>query len=214
MSYFKYLSIITNFGCHYQCPECITKSAGIGVPRTTIEGLDSLESVLKRYGCNIVSVSGGGDPLYEYEKNYEWYRALLKKLGRAKIPLEMHTSYTTDDTSFPFYDCCRVVYHLHTVSDLDLIRRTGNEIVRAVFVVTPDFTKEKIIDIAGYVENSKEIDELSFREYVDEHFTLQPVLSDFLQTWHKKLWYYISQCDYNLYYAENEVHDKFSDFLR
>lgn len=27
------------------------------------------------------------------------------------IPIEMHTSYMTDETSFPFYDCYRVVYH-------------------------------------------------------------------------------------------------------
>lgn len=39
----KYLSVITNFGCHYQCPECVVKNNGLKMPDGTIvEGkLDS-----------------------------------------------------------------------------------------------------------------------------------------------------------------------------
>lgn len=38
----KYISIITNFGCHYTCPYCIVKNNNLDIPRTTINGLDSL----------------------------------------------------------------------------------------------------------------------------------------------------------------------------
>lgn len=38
----KALSIITNFGCHFQCPECIVRNNHIDVPKTTLEGLDGL----------------------------------------------------------------------------------------------------------------------------------------------------------------------------
>lgn len=38
----KYMSIITNFGCHYTCPYCIVKNNNLDIPRTTINGLDSL----------------------------------------------------------------------------------------------------------------------------------------------------------------------------
>ena len=27
-------SVITNFGCHYQCPYCITKQTGMALPET------------------------------------------------------------------------------------------------------------------------------------------------------------------------------------
>jgi organic radical activating enzyme len=69
----QYMSIITNFGCHYKCPYCIVKENNLHIPRTTLAGLDNLEEALKENGCNIVSISGGGDPLHEYEKHVDWY---------------------------------------------------------------------------------------------------------------------------------------------
>ena len=54
----KYLSIITNFGCHYKCPYCIVRNNGIKVPTTTLDGLDALEDAIKENGANIVSVPG------------------------------------------------------------------------------------------------------------------------------------------------------------
>lgn len=60
----RYLSIITNFGCHYSCPYCIVKNNGIDVPETTVEGLTNLKQMIISHGCNIVSISGGGDPLH------------------------------------------------------------------------------------------------------------------------------------------------------
>lgn len=216
----KYLSIITNFGCHYQCPEYIVKNNNLQIPKTTIEGLNDLETEYLAHQCNIISISGGGDPLYEYEKNFSWYRKLFKwancfTRGKSNIvshiPIEMHTSYLTEETSFPFYNCYRVVYHTHTIDDLDKIYRTGQEKIRVVFVVTKDFTVEDIMNIAAYVNESSEIDELSFRQYVDDTYTEQYYLHDYLKLGHNKLWHYIEQNDYNLYYVEGEVYTKYRD---
>lgn len=233
----KTLSIITNFGCHFKCPECIVKNNNISVPRTTVKGLTSLPDLFNKHCCNIISVSGGGDPLYEYEKHVDWYRELFRisaeyagspstylccfrdspsyKWAKHKgIPIEMHTSYLTDSTTFPFYDCYRVAYHVHTIEDLKHIRRTGSEIVRVVYVVSPDFTVTDLIDIAVYVDQCKDIDELSFRQYVDAEYNPVPHLEDVLKLGHQKLWYYIAQCDYNLYYAEGSVVTHFRDFQK
>lgn len=68
----KYMSVITNFGCHYKCPYCIVKENNLHIPRTTLSGLDNLEEALKENNCDIVSISGGGDPLHEYEKHIDW----------------------------------------------------------------------------------------------------------------------------------------------
>ena len=59
----RYLSIITNFGCHYTCPYCIVKENNLHIPRTTIEGLAKLKDAIIEHNCNWVSISGGGDPL-------------------------------------------------------------------------------------------------------------------------------------------------------
>lgn len=240
----KMLSIITNFGCHFECPECIVRNSGIDVPQTTIGGLAQLDSAFRNNLCKVVSISGGGDPLFNYGSNFNWYRALFKWARSYKkdtlfvkcalegetdskvkqslqdwysaygVPIEMHTCYTPNNSGFPFYDCYRVVYHVHSIEDLDSIYRTGSEIVRVVFVVTSQFTVQDIMDITAYVDKSTEIDELSFREYVDASFTPQPYLSEYLKLGHKKLWYYIEQNDYNLYYAENKVYSSFKDLLK
>jgi organic radical activating enzyme len=206
----KYLSIITNFGCHYACPYCIVKNNNIDVPKTTIEGLGSLKKAIYENDINIVSISGGGDPLYEFHKNYMWYQELVKILFELQIPFEMHTSYI--NSSFPVWLCKRVVYHLSCKKQLATIRKYANEIVRAVFVVTDDMTENDIFEIAEYVKKSNQIDELSFRQRVDKNYKVTYHLHDILKSGHKKDWWYIEQCDYNLYYAENKVYEKYSDF--
>ena len=214
----KYLSIITNFGCHYTCPYCITKQSGLQIPKTTIDGLAGLDDAIDNCKINIVSISGGGDPLYKYEDNVEWYRKLfnITRIHNRKykgitthIPIEMHTSYMTCDSTFPFYDCYRVVYHCNSTEPLSKIKRTGSEKVRAVFVVTSDFTLQMLIDIASYVENSDNIDELSFRQLVDSNYVEQHYLENYLRLLHRKMWYYIEQNDYNIYYAENKIYTEF-----
>lgn len=207
----KYLSIITNFGCHGKCPYCIVRENGIKVPKTTLDGLDNLIKFLKATGRNIISISGGGDPLYEYEKHVDWYRKLFKIVNPLGVPVEMHTSYMTDESTFPFYDCKRVVYHPNTFEQLKHVHRTGDEIVRVVYVVTKDFTLDQIMNIAMFVDDSKEIDELCFRQLVDKGYEVTDYWQDILRLGHKKLWWYIEQCDYNLYYAENRIYTKFSE---
>ena len=217
----KYMSVITNFGCHYKCPYCIVKENNLHIPKTTVAGLDNLRKSLKENGCNIISLSGGGDPLHEYDKHIEWYRKFFGITQNHRvffddrerpIPVEMHTSFMTDETSFPFYDCYRVVYHANTLEQLSHIRRTGNEIVRAVFVVTAEYTIKDIMDIALFVKNSPDIDELSFRQLVDDNYEEKHHLEEYLRMGHKKLWWYIEQNDYNLYYAENQVSTRYRDF--
>lgn len=221
----KYMSVITNFGCHYRCPYCIVKKNNLHIPETTLAGLDNLEKVLEKNDCDIISISGGGDPLYEYEKHEDWYLKLFNITRNYRvffngyvlpvpIPVEMHTSYMTDETAFPFWKCYRVVYHANSIDQLSHIRRTSNEIVRAVFVVTADYTIADIMDIALFVKNSSEIDELSFRQLVDGGYKEQHYLEDYLRMGHKKLWWYIEQNDYNLYYAENKVTTCYRDFMK
>lgn len=215
----KYLSVITNFGCHWTCPYCIVKNNNIDIPHTTINGLDELENEYRKNNCNWISVSGGGDPLFNLESNRDWYDRFLNIALKLGASIEMHTSIIFDSQNLAdrswlpkLWD--RIVYHLNTFTQLYSIKRYHNEIVRVVFVVDETFTPELICKIANFVKNSTEIDELSFRQMVDSNYETTHYCEEFLKAGHQQKWWYITQCDYNLYYCENQVSTKYEDFKK
>ena len=130
----KYLSIITNFGCHYSCPYCIVKENNLKIPKTTIGGLDTVQIAFDSHNCNWVSLSGGGDPLFGIDNEYNklWYKRLFFQFPNT--PIELHTSYIRNDIDLSKF--ARVVYHIRNFEDLTRIKRQGNQIIRVIFVVT------------------------------------------------------------------------------
>lgn len=204
------MSIITNFGCHGECPYCIVRENGIDVPKTTLAGLKNLIKEIREHSCNIISISGGGDPLHKYESHKDYYTELLKIASENDLPVEIHTSYI--DSDFPMDKCKRVVYHLRDMKDLDKIKRIGNEIVRVVFVVTEEMGKYDLLEIAWDCRESDIIDELSFRQMVNDKYETMDYLHRTLKSGHKLgYWHYIEQNDYNLYYVNGQVYTKFSE---
>lgn len=84
--------------------------------------------------------------------------------------------------------------------------------MRVVFVATEKLSKEDITKISDFVHSSDQIDELSFRQMVNERYETEYYNHDFLKAGHEKgLWHYIRQKDYNIYYAENRIYTKFSE---
>jgi hypothetical protein len=65
--------------------------------------------------------------------------------------------------------------------------------------------------IAVFCANSEDIDELSFRQMVDNHYRETYYCHDYLKAGHKKLWWYIEQNDYNLYYCQNHVYAEYKN---
>jgi organic radical activating enzyme len=215
----KYLSIITNFGCHYTCPYCIVKENNLHIPRTTVEGLNNLVDEIRKNNCNWVSISGGGDPLFDVTNHGDWYNTFFRIIP-SDVNIEMHTSiiypiYPSDSyNNLLWYPNCwdRIVYHLNNFTQLYSIKRRNREIVRVVFVVTEDFTSELIDKIARFVKESDQIDELSFRQMVDDNYETTHYCQDYLEDGHQKDWWYIPQQDYNLYYVENQIYHEFKEF--
>lgn len=212
----RYLSIITNFGCHYSCPYCIVKNNNIDIPKTTVGGLDKLVENIRKYDCNWVSISGGGDPLYNTWHNSAWWGKLFNIIPD-NVNLELHTSYLDPPTHMT-HKFDRIVYHCHKPEDLFYITRFSRDLrqpyqrTRAVFVVTEDFTPKLIDEIAAIAKYNPNIDELSFRQMVDKNYEVTHYCEDYLRAGHQKDWWYIEQNDYNIYYAENEVKFKYEDF--
>ena len=206
----KYMSVITNFGCHYTCPYCIVKNNNLNIPKTTIEGLDSLQHEILKNECNWVSISGGGDPLWNYDEHVDWYVKLFANTVGCKR--ELHTSLlgVPGRNLSPHWLFDRVVYHVHSLEQLYYIKSLNkDQIVRVVFVVTENFTEDMIDRITTFCANSEDIDELSFRQMVDNHYEKTYYCHDYLKAGHGKLWWYIEQDDYNLYYCENKVYTEY-----
>lgn len=206
----KYLSIITNFGCHYTCPYCIVKNNHLHIPVTTIQGLQKIRQEIIANNCNWVSISGGGDPLFHIKDNLKWYRELYECIPEG-TKLEMHTSIVDNKNMFMWaaWKFDRIVYHLSSFTQLYSIQRHYKEIVRVVFVVTENFSKDLIDKTTEFVKESDEIDELSFRQMIDSNYENTHYCEEYLRSGHKKDWWYIEQCDYNLYYAENKVYTEY-----
>lgn len=205
----KYLSVISNFGCHYSCPYCIVKNNNLQIPKSTLLGLNKLKIEIENNHCNWVSISGGGDPLWKYNQHIDWYDCffnIIKSIGNIKTAL--HTSMINVPNA-PYSLFNRVVYHLHDYEQLKQIKRIQNEIIRVVFVISESFTEDLIDKIAKYCNVSDQIDELSFRQMVDDHYCETHYCQDYLRAGHKKLWWYIEQNDYNLYYCENKVYTEY-----
>lgn len=215
----KYLSIITNFGCHYKCPECVVKNNGLKMSKTDEESsYFPLFTVLgnEAKDCNWVSVSGGGDPLSHWWEHQFWWSAFFSVCISLGCKMELHTSYTNNNKEclmFPFQRFDRIVYHVHNIEEMSRVFRCENEIVRVVFVVSDDMTESDIRYIADYVEASDEIDELSFRQRIDKDYKVNYHLHDFLKAGHKKSWWYIEQNDYNTYYHNGKLYTKYTDIF-
>lgn len=88
----KNFSIITDFGCPFECYFCITKSQNTKksfIFDKTIFSKIEVESI----GYDRISVSGGGEPLFAHNKEIKlFYEALFNFSKKAKMPIHVHTN--------------------------------------------------------------------------------------------------------------------------
>lgn len=209
------LSILTNFGCHFSCRYCVYRENKINIPYTNYKtfGWNELEIELKKHKGELVSVSGGGDPLYNYEnkENQLWFDKLFKLLYKYNCRLELHTSFLIEE--FPYDKCERVVFHLTMPTQIGLINNRLFKLpkyVRVVYVVQDYYTKAMINQIVKYTKDDKNaINELSFRQMIGSNGETKYYLHDFLKNGHKKDWYYIEQEDYNKYFVQNHIEEEY-----
>lgn len=209
------LSILTNFGCHFGCSYCVYRENGINIPNTNINtfGWNELEEELKKYKGEIVSISGGGDPLYNYEDNEDFYEKLFYLLDKYNLKLELHTSMINEN--FPYGKCERVVFHFTMPSQISMLNMFDlnhidliSPIIRAVYVVQEHYSKHLINQIKEEVKDSL-IDELSFRQMINRDGSTNYYLHDYLKEGHRKDWYYIEQADYNEYFVQDHIEKEY-----
>lgn len=206
------LSILTNFGCHFACSYCVYRDNKINIPFTNIDtfGWIQLEEELKKHKGEEVSISGGGDPLYNYDEsnNRAFYDKLFALLKKYDCKLELHTSIF--NPRFPYDNCERVVFHFTVPNQIKMLYYTDRLIclpskVRVVYVVQEHYTRHLINEIVKEVLACEEITELSFRQMIKADGTTDYTLYDYLKEGHMKDWYYIEQQDYNEYFVQDHL---------
>ena len=209
----KKLSIITNFGCHYTCSYCVVKNTGIHIPETRTESLDLLLDVYKRGDYAGISVSGGGDPMHEYEKHTDYYDKLFSICSENHIPLELHTSYIRAGLPYAHFEL--IAFHLTNAEDIAKVNALdcGSAVKRIVFVVDENFTEQKIYNIYKIYRSCQSVSQLSFRQMILPDYSAAYHCHDYLKAGHQfGKWYYIEQCDYNTYFVDGKTTDRYEDF--
>ena len=211
-------SVITNFGCHWQCPYCIVSNTGIQIAETRMGATyDTVMDLADSGKMKFLSFSGGGDPLWGLDiRRAYWYASITRSLYEYDIETEMHTSMPSMVKRMynlaPAVEFSRIVYHLRNVNMIRNLDSIDGEMIRVVFVVTPDFTKDKIDAIVKAVKDNPSVDELSFRQMVKPDYSIDHTCEDYLREGHKKEWWYITQGDYNHYIVNDRISDKYEDF--
>ena len=211
------LSILTNFGCHFSCPYCVYRENGINIPFTNAKTFnwEQLEEQFKLHKGELISLSGGGDPLWNYgnKNSIEFYKKLCKLMIKYKCKLELHTSII--DYNIPVYDLCkRVVFHLQSPMQIRNINEflfpygLNKPIIRVVFVVQKYYTQNIVNTIVKECKDNN-INELSFRQMINSDGSVDYTLYDFLKEGHKKDWYYIEQNDYNEYFVQDHIEKEY-----
>ena len=225
-------SVITNFGCHYKCPYCITKQTGMHLPETDALAVSkTLCGLLEDDYIEFLSFSGGGDPMHGItadKTRAAWYATTQEICYLHSVETEMHTSAETlpqymhdDDVMRLLRGFDRVVYHCRTVDDIDRVNKAfphhkniygDGTAIRVVFVVTKETTINAVEEIAKAFRGCPAVDELTFRQMVDGNFAPDGTLRDYLLEGHRDgRWHYTEQDDYNRYIVNDKVYDRFED---
>lgn len=211
-------SVLTNFGCHWQCPYCIVRNTGIQIPETRMGATyDTVMRLADDGAMRFLSFSGGGDPLWGLDlRRADWYTSMTRCLREKGVETEMHTSMPVmADRLYrlsPMTDFARIVYHLRDIGMISRLRPHNGERIRVVFVVTPDFTERAIDTIVEEVKGNPAVSELSFRQMVRPDYGIDRTCEGYLREGHRRDWWYIEQGDYNHYIVNDRISDRYADF--
>jgi len=200
-------SIITNFGCDTNCSYCIWNKHPLKSVYTTQQNTDW--DALKTFvsGYRKISISGGGDPFYNYKTNKPWYDSLFDNYSGL---VDVHTSKILPNNTLKRFN--KIVLHCsynRFISELSNIQNINNPL-RLVFVITPYLTKNQIYDI---IEKGRGINcQISFRELYSTQDNLDDIhyyIKGFETDSQIKL---VKQADYNKYFMpDNIVWDRFME---
>jgi hypothetical protein len=168
----KGFTVITNFGCDNHCQYCITKHHPILQNAITDKSKidwEYLERCIAESNAPTVNLSGGGDPFYHWQNNYDFYNHIYDIALKYNKKLDIHTRILPDDIgliykfrkialSVEYYDA-RALYQLENMLP-EIEKKTK---LRVINVLNERMTKEDCLD---YIETMKKIGvkQITFRQ--------------------------------------------------
>lgn len=203
----KGISIITNFGCNNNCWYCIMKEHRMKDTKQHID-YHKLESFLidnKHLGK--VSISGGGDPLYNYFGNLKFWIWLINTCKDLNIKIDIHTREKLNKLSFWRKHVNLVAFSSDNIyDDIEYLRYLSKLTkVRMVHVATKHSSNTLI---EKYIELSKELNcQLTIKQLHghNDYGAYKRIKS----LYSSKL-FCLDDDDYNIYYMpDNSIVKKF-----
>jgi len=94
------ISIITNFGCRTNCWYCIWKEHRLKDVQLETDWDKLYKFIKANQHKGKLSVSGGGDCLFNFEKYREWWNKLFKICNELKIQVDVHSREKFYDMNF------------------------------------------------------------------------------------------------------------------
>jgi hypothetical protein len=222
----KGFSVITNFGCDKNCWYCIWKQH----PMCTVQAktdFDNLQRALAMVGLFqaaqqkqvTVSISGGGEPLYQFPKHQDWFEDFFRLANLFELYTSLHTgawkiahnSWLMEKfDEYVLHFSSSEFYNIH--DNTRMLQRMRMKIpIRLAFVLTSEWTCEMIkhaVAIAQHTLNCK----ISFRELWAVKDEVRPevleLVKDVQGIYSQAR--YVTQADYNLYYMpDNRIYNTF-----
>jgi len=199
------ISVITNFGCRADCWYCIWKGHELENIQLKTDW-DNLEKFLNDHmGLGKVSVSGGGDSLYEFKKHADWWDRFFKITESLNMLVDVHTREKFYNSDF-WKRINRCVFSSDSLVDdvlyLDYLKDITN--IRITHLVTKETTNDRI---RAYLDYQKQIGcQLTVKQLVgfDDGGKYKKIRKKYPEIFH------LDKGDYNIYYMpDNSIRDKF-----
>ena len=207
------ISIITNFGCDNSCSYCIWKNHRLKDEKQPTDWESLYLFLEQNQEKGWVSVSGGGDPLYQRKKHQYWWDVLLSITEYLKLKVSVHTRSHCCDLSFwkRVDKCVFSIDHLSELSYIDWLWEETKVLfqIRLVHVVQATTSDDFIYELydacypRGFGVTLKEMVGCS------DSGRYQQLKNSNIRTVCPSL-FFLDQGDYNIYYMpDNRIYHKF-----
>lgn len=214
------LSIITDFGCGKDCPYCIYRHmmpSKIGAPDDYYE---RLELAIRNVPGDVFSISGGGDPLFNFGENDKFWSHIYRFCHTYDKRIDIHTAYLQAMNNY--YPLLAKVLHkivIHCFPDTweedkynltRLLNVQPSVQLRINFVI--DYQLDTIAsDVEAFCHEHKI--PFSYRQMVGSDLQAVTVSSFYTEVASRTQYgRYVEQDDYNIYFTpQGELKLKFME---
>lgn len=146
----KRLSVITNFGCDKSCAYCVWANHPLGKCHDSFNFHTFESELLKRLRFGSVSISGGGEPFYQFYNNIAWWNKIIDICSEHGMKISVHTRVKNENFEWIRDNIHQIVFSIdgydsETAEYINKLRKYCK--VRLVMVVQKNTTIQDIIKI-------------------------------------------------------------------